>query len=46
MIKETFKDLTPFADYAVFVREAVSEGEARTSRIHYLKISSAGEIFI
>lgn len=44
VMKTVFKDLTPYADYAVFVREAVSEGEARTSQIHCLKISPAGNI--
>lgn len=33
------KELTPHARYAVFTREVVSKGEAKTSEIHYVQVS-------
>lgn len=32
-------ELTPHARYAVFTREVVSKGEAKTSEIHYVQVS-------
>lgn len=40
----TLKELTPHARYAVFTREVVSKGEAKTSKIHYFRVSPGSEL--
>ena len=37
-------ELTPHARCAVFVREVVSKGEAKTSKIHYIQVSPGSMI--
>lgn len=39
-VKKILKDLSPYAYYALFIKEVVTEGEERTSKIKYIRISS------